>query len=392
MIRAGGTDVAEGARERYWTAQDWLIGAAALVVVVAGLYYASALVVQFLLAGFIAVICWPPYYWMRKHGVPTWVAVTLLVSGLLVLLVAMAVGLATSVAQFTKELPRYQAVIQEKWQYLIEYLAGWGIHLERAQVPEAFQPENALAVIGNVLQTVSSTLSNAFVIFLVAIFVLLEAAGFPAKLAAIAGHSPRVLGEYREIVNRVRGYTSIKTAVSLLTGLAVYIWLLLWNVDYPLLWAIFAFVLNYIPAIGSLLAAIPAVLLAVVQLGVWQAGGIAVGYFVINTVLGNIVEPRWMGRSLGLSTAVVIISMVFWGAILGPVGMFLSVPLTMIAKIVLESNEETRWIAILLGPEVVDPARAKAVAAQAVEAEMDAGEDTDGDAGDAGDAGETKAT
>ena len=153
----------------------------------------------------------------------------------------------------------------------------------------------------------------------------------------------------------VKNYLAIKTLVSLGTGLVIGLWLYFLGVDHYLLWAMMAFLLNYIPNIGSILAAIPAVLLALVQLGPGIAGLTALGFVVTNTVMGNIIEPRYMGRGLGLSTLVVFLSLIFWGWLLGTVGMLLSVPLTMIVKIGLESGQDTRWIALLLasdGPEL----------------------------------------
>ena len=120
------------------------------------------------------------------------------------------------------------------------------------------------------------------------------------------------------------------------------------NNDFPLLWGLLAFLLNYIPSIGSVISALPAVLLAVIQLGFGPAVLLAMGYLVINLILGNIVEPRFIGHKLGLSTLAIFVSLGFWGWVLGPIGMLLSVPLTIMIKIVLEGNEDTRWISILL--------------------------------------------
>ena len=147
--------------------------------------------------------------------------------------------------------------------------------------------------------------------------------------------------------------------MSLGTGIMVTLWMWILNVDYPLLWGALAFMFNYIPNIGSFLAAIPACLLAYVLHGFGLAAVAVAGFVAINTGMGNLLEPRLMGRRLGLSTLVVFISLVFWGWVLGPVGMVLSVPLTMILRIAFESRTETRWLAVLLGPEVAPAERAE---------------------------------
>ncbi len=133
------------------------------------------------------------------------------------------------------------------------------------------------------------------------------------------------------------------------------------GVDFPALWGLLAFLLNYVPTIGSFIAAVPALLLALIQLGPLTAAVAGIGFFVINVLMGNVVEPRYMGRGLGLSTLVVFVSLVFWGWMLGPVGMLLSVPLTMTAKIAMEANPSSAWLAVLLGPaeKAPDPAPAE---------------------------------
>ena len=147
----------------------------------------------------------------------------------------------------------------------------------------------------------------------------------------------------------MRRYLAIKSLMSLGTGAAVWLWLTILGVDYPVLWGLLAFLLNYVPNIGSIIAAVPAVLLALVQLGPAEAAWAAAGYLAVNVLFGNVLEPRFMGRGVGLSALVVFLSLVFWGWVLGPVGMFLSVPLTITAKIALAASDETRWAAVLLG-------------------------------------------
>jgi len=183
------------------------------------------------------------------------------------------------------------------------------------------------------------------------IFLLFEAMAVPHKWAYLGSHAPSAEGIHRFIAS-VNQYLFIKTIVSLGTGIAVTLLLWVIGVDYPILWGLVAFLFNFVPNIGSIIAAIPPLLLALVQLGGESAIYVAIGYIAINMVVGNVIEPRFMGRGVGLSTLIVFLSLVFWGWVLGPVGMLLSVPLTMIVKIALETREDTRWIAVLLGPDI----------------------------------------
>ena len=171
----------------------------------------------------------------------------------------------------------------------------------------------------------------------------------PRKLVAITAGRKQLVNESSRVRDAILQYMSLKTVVSVLTGTLAGI--LVWGlgVDYPVLWGLLAFFFNYVPNIGSFIAAIPPVLLALIQRDLNCALLMGIGYAAINGIIGNFVEPRMMGKGLGLSTLVVFLSLVFWGWVLGPVGMLLSVPLTMIVKIGLENFEQTRWLAIMLG-------------------------------------------
>jgi AI-2 transport protein TqsA len=176
-----------------------------------------------------------------------------------------------------------------------------------------------------------------------------EATIFPAKLRAAIGGDETDLGRYRGMIRDVQQYLGIKTLVSLLTGLLIGFWTWTLGLDFPLFWGLIAFLFNYVPNIGSILASIPAVMLALLEFGPGRALAVAAGYMVVNLVIGNFLEPNLHGRRFGISTLVVILSLVFWGWVWGPVGMILSLPLTMILKITLENTEDFRWIAVLLG-------------------------------------------
>ncbi len=327
-----------------------LLIVAAFVIVVAGMQAAEPILVPFLLSVFIAVICAPSLFWLERHGFPMVVALAVVI--LTVLLAGLLVGalVGTSVDDFSKNLPAYQARLRGQTGALAAWLGNLGIHLPENFIREYFDPGKAMKLAARVLTGFTGALTNTFLILLTVIFILLEASSFPAKLRSVLDDPESSLRGFQKFTENVKRYVAIKTSVSLLTGLVISLWLWALGVDYPLLWGLLAFMLNYVPNIGSIIAAVPAVLLALVQLGPGTALASAAGYVVVNILVGSVIEPRFMGRGLGLSTLVVFLSLVFWGWLLGPVGMLLSVPLTMTVKIALDSSEDTRWIAVLLGP------------------------------------------
>jgi predicted PurR-regulated permease PerM len=211
------------------------------------------------------------------------------------------------------------------------------------------QPAKILEFTAGALNKLINMMGNTFLIFLIILFTLMEFGSFSVKARAILIGSDKSISYFSTILQNIRHYLGIKTLICLLTGILIYMALLIIGVDYPLLWALIAGLMNYIPNIGSIIAAVPAVLFALIQLGlggaVWTLGS----FMLVNNVLGNFVEPRIMGKGLGLSTLVVFLSLIFWGFLFGTVGMFLSVPFTMTIKIILEQNEKTKWLAIILG-------------------------------------------
>jgi AI-2 transport protein TqsA len=225
------------------------------------------------------------------------------------------------------------------------------VDVDRLEVSKIFNSAAVMKFVARLLNELGGVLKNGFLILLTVIFMLLEASSIPVKLRSIFHDPDASLGHLEYFADTVVRYIGIKTVISFVTGAFVAVFLTILGVDYPLLWGLLAFILNYIPNIGSIMAAVPAVLLTIIQLGPGRALAVAIGYVVINMAMGNAIEPRLMGQRLGLSTLVVFLSLIFWGWILGPVGMLLSVPLTMTVKIALDTSEDTRWISVLLGSE-----------------------------------------
>lgn len=328
---------------------------AALIIIAAGLKSSQELMVPFLLSVFIATIAATPMFWLRRKGVPE--AFTLPV---VIVLMVLGIGLlgalvAQSASAFSAKLPFYQERLLELQQnagtILSPLLMSIGIEsFDVNQLFKNFSPNSALELAGSTIARLGGVLSNSFLIILTVIFILAEAASFPTKLNRVLKNPGENLPHFARFATNVNRYIAIKTSVSIVTGLVVTIFLWALGIDFPILWGLLAFLLNYVPTIGSIIAAVPPLILALIQIGPGAAGGVAVGFVVVNVVMGNAIEPRFMGRELGLSTLVVFLSLVVWGWVLGPVGMLLSVPLTITAKIALEANPQTHWIAILLGP------------------------------------------
>jgi AI-2 transport protein TqsA len=327
-----------------------LVTIASFIVIVAGMRAAEIILVPFLLAAFIAIISASPMFWLQKKGLPTWLSLLIVVLGILLTGVLISTMVGTSVRDFSKDLPIYQAKLKTQTTAIIAWLDKTGIDISKQALVEIFDPGAAMSLAATVLNGLGNVLANAFLILMTVIFILLEASSFPSKLQRVLGDPDSSLGGFEKFLDTVKQYMAIKTWVSLATGICITLWLAVLGVDYFLLWGLLAFLLNYVPNIGSIISAIPAVLLSAVQIGPGSALLVAAGYVTVNIVMGNILEPRFMGRGLGLSTLVVFLSLMFWGWILGPVGMLLSVPLTITAKIALDSREDTQWIALLLGP------------------------------------------
>jgi predicted PurR-regulated permease PerM len=325
---------------------------AALVIVVAGLKAAGTILVPFLVAVFLAAMSAPLVLWLERRRVPAVVAVFFAMIVLIASLTAFGALLTTAMSGFNEALPGYQDALTVWSGHVLGWMRDLPFNPLRGNAYDALDPAALFGLIGSLVGGVVAALSNTALVILTVVFLLLEVAGFPRKLRLALDDPEADLGVWGVGVRNVQRYLVIKTLVSIATGALIAGWLALLGVDSPLLWGLLAFMLNYIPNVGSILAALPTILVALAQPGEGPATAllVAVGYLVVNVVLGNLLEPQLMGRRLGLSPLVVFLSLVFWGWVWGTFGMLLSVPLTVIVRIFLEQREDTRSIAILLGP------------------------------------------
>ena len=327
-----------------------LITLAALIIVAAGIKAAEQLIVPFVLSIFIAIIAATPVFWLNRFRIPVAAAIGFVVIAMVCVLLGVGALVTEAVNDFSLLRPQYEVRLRELSTSLFHVLKPLNISTEHMN--SLFDPAQALQLAGTTLQGIGTVLSNSFLILLTVIFILAEASSFPRKLQEVLDHPSSSIPHFFRFAENVNRYIAIKTSASVVTGVLVSTMLWLFGVDFPILWGVLAFMLNYVPTIGSIIAAIPALLLTLIQLGPTATLGVAGSYALINVIMGNVVEPRYMGKGLGLSTLVVFLSLVFWGWMLGPVGMLLSVPLTISAKIAMEANPNSIWIAHLLGPAI----------------------------------------
>ena len=326
-----------------------MINIAAFIIIVAGLKAATELLVPFLLAVFIAVLCAPMMIWLKKKKVPSILSVLLVAVLFFLITATLGTVIGASLSAFYQDLPEYEQKLQQQGAAVVAALSGFGIVVDETVLSNYIDPGAAMKMVAKIFSGLGGVLTNAFLILFSVVFILLEASDFPGKLKRALGNKTNALEHYQSFSDSVQRYLLIKTLVSMGTGFVVGITLAWMGVDYAILWAVIAFLLNFIPNIGSIIAAVPPMLIALIQLGPMSSMLVAILYVATNLLFGNVIEPRYMGRSLGLSTLVVFVSLVFWGWIFGPVGMLLSIPLTMVVKIALENSKRNRWIAVLLG-------------------------------------------
>jgi predicted PurR-regulated permease PerM len=324
---------------------------AAIFIIIAGLMKASSIVIPILLSLFFSIIAAQPVLWLKRKKVPYSLAVVIIILLFLIIFLLLGGLISNSLANFSQNVPKYSDNLEGTLNSIIQNLNNLGFTISADQFRDLIDPGSVMKYTAKALGEITSLVSNSLLILIISIFILLEVRDFIFKADVIAMTENRSLQYLDDIGKSIRHYLSIKTVISLITGVLVTTLLLIIGVDYPILWGLIAFLLNYIPSIGSIIAAIPTSLLALIQLGTGGFIWTAVGYLVINTVMGNVVEPKMMGKGLGLSTLIVFLSLIIWGYVFGTIGMFLSIPLTMSIKIILEQREKTRWIAMLLGTQ-----------------------------------------
>ena len=325
----------------------WLY-TASFIIIIAGIKAAATIIVPLLMALFIAAICAPLLFWLNDKGIPQGFSILIVIFTIILVSFIIIVLLGTSVSGFSQSLPFYEERLRDISVSFLEWMKANKLMAVETKILDQLDPSNVMRIAGSVFTGFSQMLSRSLIILILVIFILFELTLFKKKLRVQSGSALR---QADRIVDNLNRYFGIKTLVSLATGIIIGIALHIVGVDFPYLWGALAFLLNFIPNIGSIIAAIPPALLALIQFGSFEAIIVVVIFTVVNFTIGSAIEPKLMGSNLGLSTLVVFLSLIFWGWVLGTVGMLLSIPLTMTIKIVLDNNPSTRWVGVLVGDE-----------------------------------------
>ncbi len=327
-----------------------LLPLACFVVVVGGLQAAESVFVPIVFAAFLTVLTAPLVLALERRRVPSWVSIPVVVLGVLVVITLIGGLLGSSLNGFIARAPTYQSGLEERLSGVVEALRRRGLELSADQALRAIDPGAVMRFVSGALTQVASLLSDTMLVLLLVVFLLFETSTLPRKVRVAMGDPNADLSRFTDMVSDVKNYIVLKTYISLGTGLLVGGALAVLGVDFPVLWGILAFLLNYIPNVGSIVAALPPVLLALVQYGWGRAVAVLIVFVLVNMVIGNLLEPKVLGDRLGMSTLVVFLSLVLWGWLWGIAGMLLSVPLTMVVKLSLHHSDNWRWLAVLMEP------------------------------------------
>jgi predicted PurR-regulated permease PerM len=331
-----------------WKINQLFLFLATTSIIFVVMKYSSGLIVPLLIAIALSILLSPIFSYMETKHIPK--VVSLIVLFIIVLLPVVSLGgyLGSEVKDFSQNYVTIQKEFDAWILQFTNFTDKFGLHISEENITKALNSLNMTSLIKGLATQTKEQFSNIFLIFFLVAFILMESTYIYNKLVKVMSVYGGSVEGSMLFISKVQKYFLIKVKTSLITGALVLLLLWVFDIKYAFLWAVLAFFLNFIPVIGSILAAIPAVVIALVYNGVATGIWVMFGYVMINMIIGNILEPRIMGKGLGLSALVIFVSMTFWGWMFGPAGMILSVPLTMGMQYLFAQYDETKWIAFMM--------------------------------------------
>jgi len=332
-----------------------LVGTASLAIIITTMNMAAAYISPVLLALFLAILFTPILHWLQQKGLSTGLALLVMIIGVIVLGLGLTWFLSASFGRLADSLSVYQAQFQARIADVQAALASQGLD-PSGMNRGAADIEATVQSFIDYLSRLGNLAATALFMIVTIIFALIEAPKLRLTLQQSLGHDNTLVVHSAEFSHIVVQYFGLRTLVNLITGGLVTVMLWLLGIDFALLWGVLTFFLSYVPYLGITLATIPAVLLAWAQYGLGMAIVVIVGVMIINGTAENLVAPKLIGQGLRVSPLVVFLSFMLWSWILGPLGMFLSMPLTVILMFLLDSFDSTRWVAELMAGSSESPA------------------------------------
>jgi predicted PurR-regulated permease PerM len=319
---------------------------AATVVVLVGMRLGAPILSPILFAVVLSLLFSPIYAWLRRHRIPTPLALVLMLVGLTILFGGIFLLLGVSITRFSGDIGSYTG--QLNGQVANVQALAKSLGLSNVDIRDAVKPSALTGAIGAVLGGLADFLSDIFLILLITLFLLAEGPAMIGRLRASAGADHPQLKSMMTFGHSVVRQLGLRAIVNLFTGGGVVMLLLVLGVDFPVMWGILTFFLSFIPWIGLPIAVAPAVILALAEYGVERALLVIAGVVVINILAENVLSPMLMGRGLSLSPTVLFVGFIFWAWLLGGPGAFLAAPLTIFVALIFQTFPETRWIASLM--------------------------------------------
>jgi AI-2 transport protein TqsA len=328
-----------------------LLGAGSAVLVLAGIRSVAWLVGPVFLALMIVIAIAPVQSALLRRGWPAWLSTLVLVLLVTGVLVVFGLVFVVSIARLAALLPQYADQADKTLQSVETSLKGLGVNPDQLkQAVDSVNPAKLVALIGTVLAGLSGLAMSLVFLLCLMLFLSVEAGGVDQRLAAVAADRPQLETALRSFAAGTRSYLVVTAVFGLIVGVldGGALWII--GVPLPVLWAVLSFLTNFIPNVGFVIGLVPPALLALLTGGVSEMLVVIAVYCVLNFVIQTVIQPRFVGDSVGLAMTTTFVALVFWAWLLGPIGALLAIPLTLLAKALLVDVDPTaRWAIALAG-------------------------------------------
>jgi AI-2 transport protein TqsA len=322
---------------------------AAIASVLLAMRAASDILSPILLAAVLAITASPLLNWFKKRGAPSWLALLLTLALVTIFVVGIVWLVGSSVQGFRVELQEYEESIGEIKQMFGTTLANLGVDVDTLKADPLIGPEEILVLIVSYTSGIVSNLSNWGLVILTSIFFLVEETIFPRKVKSVAEDDDRDVARILHMAKELREYMAVNAVIGLMFAVSNVILLVIIGVDFAVLWGVLSFLLSFVPVVGLLISIVPPALMALIQFGTTEMLIVIVVYIISHTVLYSVIKPLFIEEEVNISVAVTFLSLIIWGWVLGPIGAILAVPMTIFVQAILDSREETRWMAYMMG-------------------------------------------